>query len=375
MMLAGLLVAGLALALAAPADAAPSIAAKRAAKLRRGIDLSHWFAQVYTPEGYSKAHFDKYFTERDADLVVAMGFDHVRFTVEPAPMFDESKPDTLDPAYMATFDAALKMLLARGLTVLVDVHPAEDWKTRLNTDDTLVDAFTRFWRAFAAHLSTTDPDRVVLEILNEPTVKDPYRWMGIQAKLVAAIRAGAPRHTVMATGANWSSLPDLLKLEPVADPNVIYTFHLYDPHTFTHQGATWGADFWKFLIRVPYPSSPEAVAPILPTVENEAARGALKEYGEERWNAGRIDEIAAKAEAWGHARGVPVYCGEFGVFRKFATPAERSAWIHDVRTALERHGIGWAMWDYAGGFSVANRKGGTSTADAPTVEALGLKSR
>jgi aryl-phospho-beta-D-glucosidase BglC (GH1 family) len=364
------------LALVAPAAAAGSPAARRAERLRHGVDLSHWFAQVFAKEGYTKAHFDAYFTARDADLVAAMGFDHVRFTVEPAPMFDEAAPDTLKADYMATFDAALDMLLARGLTVLVDVHPAEDWKARLNTDDELVESFARFWRAFAAHLSKTDPDRVVLEIINEPTVKDPYRWMGIQAKLVAAARAGAPRHTLMATGANWSSLPDLLRLEPVADPNVIYTFHLYDPHTFTHQGAGWGADYWKYLTHVPYPSSPEGVAPILPTVENDAARDALKQYGEERWNAERLDAMAAAAQKWGRDHGVPVYCGEFGVYRRYATESERTAWLHDVRTALERHGIGWALWDYAGGFAVANRKQGEApVADMPTLTALGLRYR
>jgi hypothetical protein len=31
------------------------------------------------------------------------------------------------------------------------------------------------------------------------------------------------------------------------------------------------------------------------------------------------------------------------------------------------------MWDYAGGFSVVNRKDGTTTPDEPTLKALGMK--
>jgi hypothetical protein len=361
-----------ALALVVPAHAKPGLAARRAARLKRGVNLSHWFAQVFDPAGYTKAHFDSYFGERDADLIARMGFDHVRFTVEPAPMFDEASPDRLPADYLALVDGAIDMLLARHLAVIVDVHPSDEFKAKLNTDDRYVDAFAHFWKAFAAHLSRYDPERVFLEILNEPTVTDRYRWMGIQLRLARAVREGAPRHTIVATGANWSAIDELTFLEPLPDPNVIYTFHLYDPHTFTHQGATWGAPFWKFLTRVPYPSSPDAVAPILPSVSDTAASVALRHYGDERWNADHIEAFVAKAAAWGEAHGIPLYCGEFGVFRKYAVPAERAAWLHDVRTALEHHAIGWAMWDYAGGFAVANRQGGTATADEPTVGALGL---
>jgi hypothetical protein len=59
-----------------------------------------------------------------------------------------------------------------------------------------------------------------------------------------------------------------------------------------------------------------------------------------------IDEAAA----WGQANHVPVICNEFGVYREHSDPGSRAQWIHDVRTALEADEIGWAMWDYRGGF-------------------------
>jgi len=40
----------------------------------------------------------------------------------------------------------------------------------------------------------------LLEVLNEPMVEDGYRWFGMQAKLISAIRSGAPRHTIIAAG-------------------------------------------------------------------------------------------------------------------------------------------------------------------------------
>jgi len=45
-----------------------------------------------------------------------------------------------------------------------------------------------------------------------------------------------------------------------------------------------------------------------------------------------------------------------------------------VRAALEADGIGWAMWDYRGGFSVVLKEDGQpGKPDPATVEALGLK--
>ncbi|MDQ3920565.1 MAG: glycoside hydrolase family 5 protein, partial [Acidobacteriota bacterium] len=359
----------------ARADEGPArVAWARAAHLRRGINLSHWFAQ--SPSGdYSENHLRTHTTERDINLIKSLGFDHVRFTFEPAPLFDEAHPSDLNADYLRRLDSALDMLLASGLSVVFDVHPSDDFKTRLRTDDRHVEAFAEFWRALARHLSARDPERLFLEILNEPMVEDAYRWMGIQARVAAAIRDAAPRHTIIAAGPRWSSVEELLRIEPLADPNVIYNFHLYDPHTFTHQGATWGADFWPYLKGIPYPSTPEAVAGLLTSVENESARRALKAYGEERWNAGRIERMVALADGWARKRGVPLTCNEFGVYRAFAPSDARLRWIEDVRAALERHRIGWTMWDYAGGFGVAVRKDGRAEIDPRTVAALGLSGK
>src|SRR5919198_839631 len=266
------------------------VAWSRAARLRRGVNLSHWFSQ--SPRGdYSDAHLRTHTTERDIALIKTMGFDHVRFPVEPAPLFDEAHPADLNPDCVRRLDGALDMLLASGLAVVLDIHPSDEFKIKLRTDDRHVEAFARFWRALAGHLARRDPERLFLEILNEPMVEDAYRWMGIQARVAAAIRDAAPRHTIIATGPRWSAVDQLLLIEPLADRDVIYTFHLYEPHTFTHQGATWGAEYWPYLKNIPYPSSPEAVAGLLPSVEHESARGALKAYGEERWDAGRIERL------------------------------------------------------------------------------------
>jgi aryl-phospho-beta-D-glucosidase BglC (GH1 family) len=366
-----------ALALAAiPAGQAaesPGVSAARFARLRRGINTSHWFAQVFDKRGYTREHFEEYITAKDIDLIRDMGFDHIRFSVNPEPMFEPAAPAALPSAYVALVDRAIDMMLERDLAVVVDIHPPDEFKVKLRDDDAHVAAFAEFWRAFARHLSRYDPERVFLEIINEPMVEDGYRWMGIQAKLAAAIREGAPRHTIVATGHRYSDLRQLLFLEPLADRNVIYNFHFYNPHLFTHQGATWGGDDWPHVKGLTYPSSEEAVEDTLATVSNAAAQKSVIRYGKERWNAALIESEIAKAAAWAKRHDVRVTCNEFGVYRRFTPPAARAAWLRDMRTALEKHGIGWAMWDYAGGFAVVNREGDGRTPDVETVAALGLK--
>jgi hypothetical protein len=355
------------------AQSSSTVPASRLARVRRGVNLSHWFAQS---RDYSEKHLREHTTAQDIGLIKSLGFDHVRFTVEPAPLFDESRPAELNAEYLKQLDAALDMLLGSGLAVIFDLHPSDEFKLRMRTDDRFVASFADFWRGLARHLSTRDPERLLLEVVNEPMVEDPYRWMGIQAKLAAAIREGAPRHTIVATGARWSSVDQLLLLEPLADRNVIYTFHFYEPHNFTHQGATWGADFWPYLKGVPYPGNPELVAPLVAAAERENVRAVLKDYGEQRWDAARVEREIAKASEWARVRGVALTCNEFGVYRAYTHAPDRLRWLADVRAALERHGIGWTMWDYAGGFGVAVReKGGRAELDPETAAALGLKTK
>jgi aryl-phospho-beta-D-glucosidase BglC (GH1 family) len=348
-----------------------SAAVSRLARLRHGINASEWFAQVYDTRGYKKEHFQSWTTAQDIALIKAMGFDHVRLSVDPQPMMANHRPDEIPAEYLGYLDAAVKMILDQGLAVVIDLHPSGEFKARLK-DDSFVQEFADFWRTLARHYSTWDAERVFLEILNEPEMTDRYRWYGVQTKLAAAIREGAPRHTMIAAGARWSDDDDLFFVEPLRDPNVIYNFHFYEPHIFTHQGATWGSYFWHWVKGLHYPSSPESAAKTAAGVPDAADRLAVIRYGQDHWDAGRIDAEITQVAEWARARGVPVVCNEFGVFRDYADARDREAWIRDVRTALERHGMGWAMWDYSGNFGVVTKKDGRSAVDQSTVRALGM---
>src|SRR6185436_10032024 len=113
-------------------QAKPVDLAARTAHLRRGVNLSHWFSQA---ANYSKTHLETHTTAQDIALIKSMGFAHVRFPIEPAPLLaDTPDPSILNATYLQYVDNALDMILATGLAVIVDIHPSDEFKLRMNRD-------------------------------------------------------------------------------------------------------------------------------------------------------------------------------------------------------------------------------------------------
>jgi hypothetical protein len=346
----------------------------RAQHLKHGINASIWFAQHH--EDYSANYTEHESTPEDIAIMAGLGFDHVRLSIDAVPLTKAFNARSGDDDFLVRLDKAVDQITAKGMAVIVDVHPEDNYKQAMRTDNTAVDRFVIMWQKLAAHYAGRDPNLVFFEILNEPEVNDPYRWAGIQARAAAAIRDAAPHHTIIATGANYSGLGDFLKLHPLPDGNVIYNFHFYDPIQFTHQGAGWGAPWWVYTHNIPYPATEDTMADRLKLVPEAADRFELENYWLDHWDAHHIRLLIDQAAAWGKANNVPLTCNEFGAFREHSDPVSRTNWIRDVRTALEADGIGWAMWDYHNGFGVAVKDAnGKSVVDPQTVEALGLKGK
>jgi hypothetical protein len=70
-----------------------------------------------------------------------------------------------------------------------------------------------------------------------------------------------------------------------------------------------------------------------------------------------------------------VICDEFGCITN-APRADRLQWLSDVRTALEKYGIGWSLWCYDD-YMCLNRQtnsDGTVAVDRELARALGVSS-
>lgn len=335
------------------------VSAARFERMTKGINLSHWWAQN---GDYSMERLRRDVSRPDFDQLARSGFRHVRLTLEPKALDGDGKTALLKRRIEDAHDA--------GLAVIVDCHPEDGYKDEVKKDPS---AWVVWWGNLAAELKEEDPNYTFFEPMNEPTFEDGTKWRETQRMAIDAIRKSAPGHTVIASGAKWSGIADLLSFEPYKDlGNVVYNFRCYDPFVFTHQGATWGWELSKFMKDIPYPSSPEAVRSALPKIENEEARKAVSGYGDERWNAQKIEDRLRPVMDWGRKNRVYVTCNEFGAYKPFAPTNSRTAWIRDTRTVLEKLRIGWTMWDYQGGFGAFSGNPGNRSGDSNVLSALGL---
>ncbi len=337
--------------------------------LERGVNLPIWFT-FRGQAGIDPALW--YPDAADWRLIKSLGFKHVRVQFDPAYFRHPTQPGAVQSARIAELKRALAPARAHGLTVVLAAEPQGPEKSRLVKDDAGIAELAAFWRAFAAGMKSMRPSQLVFELLNEPTDTDAARNRLLMQWLVQAVRSVAPRHTLVVEGHAYSGIDDLLAFEPLEAANLVYSFHFYEPHNFTHQGATWG---WPLLTEfkdLPYPSSPELVAPLLPAMSEEA-RPHIAWYGEQRWDQSRIDARLDLVRDWAKTHGVPIWCGEFGTARLGAPLKSRSAWLGDVRRGLEARGVAWTLFGYAGNFGLVTGNAGARQVDAGDAEALGLR--
>ena len=341
---------------------------RRLGHLKHGINLSEWFAQS---TDYSAQRLRAYTTLNDIDRVKKMGFDHIRISIDASIFLCfEWSPDC---DKMKLLDEAVDRAIQDDLAVMIDLHPTSEYKKEIASSEDAVQRAAVMWEKIARHYSDRDPELVFFEVMNEPEGHDVYHWNAVEQALAVAIRRGAPAHSIIVAGTNYSDIVDLVRLPEFADHNLIFNFHYYEPHTFTHQGASWGSAYWLRLKQLPFPATPESVAPIAAQLTDDLARWELTEYALANWNPQRIESEMEFAADWARRHNVPLICNEFGAYREFSEPEDRARWIAAVRTALEKNQIGWTMWDYRGGFGVVRVESGNVTEDQAVEKALGLR--
>ena len=342
---------------------------RRLERLTTGANVCRWFR---FPRNESAEHFGNYIDDAEAQMMARMGLKHVRLCVAPRVIM-EAASGAVREDRAEFLEAAVRRFQRAGLLVMVDIHN-EDRAAELNSD--WQNAFVHFWGALAARLSKFDPELTMLEIINEPVfAKREEEWNMLNSRLAAAIRQNAPQHSIVTSGPNWGGIDGLKKLELLPDRNVVYSFHCYDPFPFTHQGATWSSEAVKPLRGVPYPSSPEAVAPLLPALASHpGSKSMVEKYGRDCWNNVKLAARFRQGIEWGAQNHVPLYCGEFGVYPAYAKPEHRANWFRDFGQVLAENKIGWAVWGWDEGFGLNRRQaGGMPVVDHVVAQALGLK--
>jgi endoglucanase len=349
--------------------------------LSKGVNLSNWFNDYSDP-----LQFSDRFTDAHFGLLKQLGFTYVRIPIGQFILFHQNDPTQLNQVNLAYVESAVQKAINHGLAVTLNYHTAsDDFERTLPTNTANQDKLASYWKAVATYFKKYETNQVFFEVYNEPHVASngslPNNitrswWSGVQKKLIDAIRVVAPEHFIIVGGEEWNSTNGLKLLTPYKAHNIVYNFHFYEPFTFTHQGASWAGTTMEKLRNVPYPSTPQNVAPLIAETSDADVIQYLTDYGNSEWNKTKLEGAINEAVNWAFANNAALICNEFGSYRPYAPRQSRLDLIRDVRTILEENKIGWAMWEMDEDFGFINYVGNdrsSFTTDDGVLQSLGLK--
>ena len=319
---------------------------KNSFEIKNGVNISHWLSQSRQRGESRKA----YFTRSDVEYLAGLGYDHIRIPIDEEQMFTEDGQK--EPEAFGLLHNALGWCEEFNLRAVVDLHILRshhfnEGEKPLFTDAKAQEQFYECWRKISGELKKYSVDKVAYEPMNEPVADDPETWNKIVNRCVEVIRELEPRRTIIMGSNRWQSFNTVKDLRvPENDPNIIISFHYYDPFLLTHYQATW-THTKDITVPVHYPGQLIADAD-MDSAENFASAGK-KIYNLDVMEKDfmQVIEVAKKYN-------LKIYCGEYGCIDK-APHEDKIRWYKDLYTLFERHGIARANWDYKGGFAIVRR--------------------
>jgi len=311
----------------------------------RGINFSGWF-ESSSAQRISFTQYD----EQDFADVKSLGVDVIRLPVRLHDMTNGEPSHTLDPLFFKLLDFAVDWAEKYQIYLIIDnhsFHPVDP------TTDDIDKVLLPVWAQVAQRYK--DRPYVVYEILNEPHGISDERWGEVQGMAIETIRRYDQKTPIIVGGTDYNSYNKLSALPYYDDPNLIYTFHYYDPFLFTHQGASWSPPL-EYLVGIPFPADKSRMPKVPFRLWGTWVRNAVREYPNDS-SPSKLLDIMDKVVAFSNERNVPVFCGEFGVYMRFSPPEDRVLWYEFASNALDKRNIPRASWDYYGGFGVFNFEG------------------
>jgi endoglucanase len=339
-------------------------AAKRFAPFSKGINFTMWFES----SSAGAIPFTKY-TEQDFIDAKTLGIEVIRLPVRMHSMTNGAPNYTLDPLLVKFLKIAVDWAEKYEIYIIIDNHSFDPvLATSPDIDKILIPVWEQIARLFKDR-----SDYVLYEILNEPHGIQDARWGEIQGKAIEAIRRIDQKHSIIVGGTDYNSIKKLSTIPKYTDNNLIYTFHFYDPHVFTHQGATWGEPSMAPIRDVPFPYDKGRMPKTPAVLRGTWLESAMSNYHNDA-SPSALYASLNRAAAFSKERDVPVFCGEFGVFMIQSPPADRVTWYKVVSDALDRRNISRTSWDYYGGFGIFNEERGSFNHDlnVEVVKAMGF---
>ena len=263
----------------------------------------------------------------DLNRIAKAGFQTIRLPVRWSTRAGSAAPYAIEPAFMKRVKAIVADARKSGLNVILDSHHFEE--LHKDPSPANIARLAAMWKQIAAEFASEPDANLWFEIENEPHDKfNDSNLLKVLNPALAEIRKTNPTRPVIIGGEFWSGINSLKSLKLPDDPNIVPTFHYYDPFDFTHQGATW--------------------------VDNPPKMG--RAYGTAADQKLLSDDVQ-KIRDYVQRTGKTPFMGEFGANNPIPLN-DRVKYQKSVRQAFDAVGIGMCAWGYTNTFPLWDQQTG-----------------
>ncbi len=343
---------------------------------RRGMGIGGWLTNykrfsVLPPEWRmpitigDMEHFESYITEEDVRRIVSFGLDHIRLGFDQIVL--EESPGVFREPVLKLLDRFIDRCAAHRMNLVLNLHKALGNYCDVAEDLSLMDdaglrsRFIAFWLALERRWH--DHSDLVFELLNEVRDVPAEQWNSLARETIAAIRRQNPTRKIIIGGTCWNHCSTLPQLELFDDPNVIYTFHCYDPFEFTHQRGVLQAQMLYYNRAMKWPGEIGPYREYHQLVHKNPNAYPEFEYMDKAFLRRTLEPAFAFLK--NHPDKI-LWCGEFGTIRHCRIEY-RENWMADMISLLREHGIPYCVWNY---LSTPNDGNRFSLVDDDTREIL-----
>ena len=289
-------------------------------------------------------HFESYITENDVAYIASLGLDHIRLgfdqiVIEESPYVYREKIISLlcdFAGWCKKYDLRLVLNMHKAIGNYCDILEESGLMQNEELQNRFVAVWTKLEEVFA------DNNEVAFELLNEVVNATADEWNAVAEKTVCAIRNLNKDRLIIIGGIEWNNPPGLDYVKIYDDENIIYTFHSYAPHEFTHQQGVLQAGPLFYNRKMPYPTDD-----IERYRDYHRLHGNNNAYTDiDRMDIEFLRDYMSPAKRFveNHPDKI-LWCGEFGTIRH-CNIKYRENWMRDMITVLKEWDIPYCVWNY-----------------------------
>lgn len=201
-------------------------------------------------------------TEDSYKELAELGFNSVRFYINYGLFESDSKPYVYNESGFEWLDKNIEQAKKYGIRLLLNMHyPQGGYQSQGNGCELWMNEenqkrLTALWTEIAERYKN-EPAILGYGLVNEPvvaiktTAEDCLdQWQELAQTITDRIRTKDKNHMIfiermcaakdtISGQSKWENFNDCNNYVKINDDNIVYEFHFYDPHSFTHQGFSW----------------------------------------------------------------------------------------------------------------------------------------